>query len=102
MSKRLIPHHHAAASTSFASIAVIAECIKTKKERVVAINFPLIIIICNHLYFNILLSINSLCIVVKSISTFCLEKMDLAIRYSKDDILTNTKIKVGICVCNFY
>jgi hypothetical protein len=37
MSKRLIPHHHAAASTSFASIAVIAECIITKKERVVAV-----------------------------------------------------------------
>jgi hypothetical protein len=35
MSKRLIPPHHAAAS--FASIAVIAECIITKKERVVAV-----------------------------------------------------------------
>jgi hypothetical protein len=32
MSKRLIPHHHAAAA-SFASIAVIAECIITKKRE---------------------------------------------------------------------
>ena len=37
MSKRLIPHHHAADAASFASIAVIAECIITKKERVVAV-----------------------------------------------------------------
>jgi hypothetical protein len=37
MNKRLIPHHHAAAATSFASIAVIAECIITKKERLVAV-----------------------------------------------------------------
>jgi hypothetical protein len=34
MSKRLIHHHHAAAAAaSFASIAVIAECIITKKRE---------------------------------------------------------------------
>ena len=33
MSKRLIPHHHAATTTSFASIAVIAECIITKERE---------------------------------------------------------------------